>query len=65
MLIIVSQKYGYQLVDLEQSPQKEVLLERKDPRQVFYGLEPGWIVNLTDKVIVKPVDPELKDFYAS
>lgn len=42
-----------------------MLLERKDPRQIFYGLEPGWVVNMKDKVIVKPTDPVLKEFYAS
>lgn len=60
---ILSQKYGYELPDINASDKK--LLERKDPRQVFYGLEPGWIVNLQDKVIMKPTDPELKEFYAS
>ena len=43
----------------------EVLLARKDPRQIFYGLWPGWVVNLKDKVIIKPKDPELNEFYAS
>ena len=37
----------------------------KDPRQVFYGLEPGWIVNLKDKSICKPLDKELQDYYKS
>ena len=31
--------------------------------QIFYGLEPGWIVNLADKEIIKPTDPEIKQFY--
>lgn len=26
----------------------------KDPRQVFFGLEPGWVVNLVDQTIIKP-----------
>ncbi|KAF2349056.1 hypothetical protein FHG87_020189, partial [Trinorchestia longiramus] len=52
--LVLSQKYGYKLVDLDTSPMKDMLLERKDPRQVFYGLQPGWLVNLADKVILKP-----------
>ncbi|XP_064080652.1 large ribosomal subunit protein uL15m-like [Macrobrachium nipponense] len=62
---ILAQKYGYKLPDVNDSPDKDMLLERKDPRQVFFGLEPGWIVNLRDKVILKPTDPELKEYYAS
>ena len=57
---ILAQKYGYKL------PEKiteEKLLESKDPRQVFYGLEPGWLINLVDKEIYKPNDKELKDYY--
>lgn len=62
---ILAQKYGYVLPNVNASPNKEMLLERKDPRQVFFGLEPGWVVNLKDKVILKPKDPELKEYYAS
>ncbi|KAA0203637.1 hypothetical protein HAZT_HAZT007707 [Hyalella azteca] len=63
--LLLSQKYGYVLPDLEKSLMKELLFQRKDPRQVFYGLEPGWIVNLADKVILKPTDPQLKEYYSS
>ena len=59
------QKFGYTLPDISQSPKKDLLLERKDPRQVFFGLEPGWLVNLVDKVILKPSDPDLIKFYSS
>ncbi|XP_063615373.1 large ribosomal subunit protein uL15m-like [Penaeus indicus] len=62
---ILSQKYGYELPDINSSPDKDMLLERKDPRQIFYGLEPGWVVNMKDKEIIKPTDPVLKEFYAS
>ncbi|XP_066959767.1 large ribosomal subunit protein uL15m [Macrobrachium rosenbergii] len=62
---ILAQKYGYELPDVNDSPDKDMLIERKDPRQVFFGLEPGWIVSLRDKVILKPTDPELKEYYAS
>jgi len=63
-----AQKYGYRLPDLHAENDAEVLevlLARKDPRQIFYGLWPGWVVNLKDKVIIKPKDPELNEFYAS
>ncbi|XP_053648419.2 large ribosomal subunit protein uL15m [Cherax quadricarinatus] len=62
---LLAQKYGYELPDVNASPNKDILLERKDPRQIFFGLEPGWVVNLKDKVILKPTDPELKEHFAS
>ncbi|KAG7167474.1 39S ribosomal protein L15-like [Homarus americanus] len=62
---LLAQKYGYELPDVNASPIKDMLLERKDPGQIFYGLEPGWVVNLKDKVIMKPTDTELKEYYAS
>ncbi|KAL0273939.1 UNVERIFIED_CONTAM: hypothetical protein PYX00_006496 [Menopon gallinae] len=54
---ILAQKYGYELV-IRDPP------VRKDPRQVFLGLEPGWIVNLVDKTILKPDSPELIEYYS-
>lgn len=38
---------------------------RKDPRQVFFGLQPGWVVNLRDKEILQPENTELKEYYTS
>ena len=32
------------------SQEEAYMLERKDVRQIFYGLQPGWIVSLADKV---------------
>lgn len=61
----LAQKYGYDLPNLEADPNYEMLCERKDPRQIFYGLEPGWVVNLKDECILKPKDEELLCFYAS
>lgn len=63
--LILSQKYGYELPKIEDDPNYEMLTERKDPRQVFYGLEPGWVVSLKDKAILKPKAEYLKEFYAS
>ena len=53
-------------LNAENDPEvRDHLLERKDPRQIFYGLWPGWVVNLRDKTIIKPKDRELVEFYAS
>lgn len=51
----MAQKYGYELPKIEDDPQYEMFCEVKDPRQIFYGLEPGWVVNLPDQSIIKPV----------
>jgi len=61
--LVLAQKYGYALPDLNADPDKEMLLRRKDPRQVFFGLQPGWIVNLRDKCILKPTAEYLKQYY--
>lgn len=61
----LAQKYGYQLPEIEKDPMYEILSARKDPRQIFYGLEPGWVVNLRDQAILKPNEEELLKFYAS
>jgi len=56
----LAQKYGYEINEISE----EYLKETKDPKQTFYGLEPGWIVDLKDKVIFKPTkDSELYKFY--
>ncbi|KAJ8961589.1 hypothetical protein NQ314_005933 [Rhamnusium bicolor] len=63
--LVLSQKYGYKLPKIEDDPDYEMLTERKDPRQIFFGLDPGWVVNLRDKVILKPQEEELLKYYAS
>lgn len=60
---VLSQKYGYQHKPVDQND--PLFSERKDPRQIFYGLEPGWIVNLVDKCILKPQDQRLEEFFRS
>lgn len=52
---VLAQKYGYELPKIEDDPQYKMFCEVKDPRQIFYGLEPGWVVNLQDKCIMRPV----------
>ncbi|XP_055329172.1 39S ribosomal protein L15, mitochondrial-like [Paramacrobiotus metropolitanus] len=61
----LAQKFGYTLPDITKDPLYDMLMKRKDPRQVFYGLEPGWVVNLTDKVVLKPTDELLRTYYQS
>lgn len=63
--LVLAQKYGYDLPKIEDDPDYEMLMERKDPRQPFYGLHPGWVVNLRDKLIMKPKAEYLKKYYAS
>lgn len=63
--LVLAQKYGYSLPKIEEDPDYEMLITRKDPRQIFYGLSPGWVVNLKDKVILKPKDEELLKYYAT
>ncbi|KAL5293002.1 MRPL15 family protein [Megaselia abdita] len=52
--LILAQKYGYELPKIESDPDYEMLTRAKDPRQIFHGLQPGWLVNLVDKCIVIP-----------
>ena len=56
---VLGQKYGYETPSVDE----EWLKETKDPRQVFYGLQAGWVVDLKDKAIYKPADPALKEYY--
>lgn len=51
--LVLAQKYGYNLPKIEEDPNYEMLVATKDPRQIFYGLEPGWVISVKDKAIVK------------
>lgn len=59
----LAQKYGYEIPDIKDEAKREVLKMRKHERQVFFGLEPGYVVNLKDQEILEPTDAELRDFY--
>lgn len=65
--LVLAQKYGYELPNIEQEEDEKVknlMMAAKDPRQVFYGLQPGWVVSLKEKVIYKPVESqEIEDYY--
>ena len=59
----LAQKYGYKLPDFSSDPYKKVLLMRKDPMQIFYGLEPGWLVSLKDGLVLKPKDEDYVRYF--
>uniref|UniRef100_H2ZQA3 39S ribosomal protein L15, mitochondrial n=1 Tax=Ciona savignyi TaxID=51511 RepID=H2ZQA3_CIOSA len=50
----LAQKYGYELPELSEEQKLRMLEGKKDPRQVFYGLPPGSIVNLADETVLIP-----------
>lgn len=58
-------KYGYVLPDISRDRLYDVLAARKDVRQLFFGLAPGWVVNMAEKKILKPSDEKLLKYYAS
>lgn len=53
--LVLAQKYGYELAKIEDDPDYEMLCEVKDPRQIFYGLEPGIVVNLKNKTFIRQI----------
>jgi len=59
---VLAQKYGY---EVEEQGADSLFHIVKDPRQIFYGLEPGWLVSLQDKTIFKPKASDLVAFYKS
>ncbi|XP_020386605.1 39S ribosomal protein L15, mitochondrial [Rhincodon typus] len=61
----LAKKYGYTLPDITKDEMYSVLMMRKDPRQIFFGLSPGWVVNLSEKKILKPTDEDLCSYYSS
>ncbi|XP_018603534.1 large ribosomal subunit protein uL15m [Scleropages formosus] len=61
----LAQKYGYILPDISQDELFQMLAMRKDRRQIFFGLSPGWVVNMVEKKILKPTDEKLLQYYAS
>jgi large subunit ribosomal protein L15 len=63
--IELAQKFGYQLPEFNDDNKKQLLLKQKDPRQIFHGLEPGWVINMTDRCVLKPKDQEHLEFYKS
>ena len=58
----LAQKYGYSLTEEQLAGAGDT---GKDPRQIFLGLEPGWLVSLSDSCIYKPKDEVLEQVYKS
>lgn len=63
--LALAQKYGYVLPDLSKDELCDMLSARKDVRQIFFGLAPGWVVNMAEKKILKPTDEKLLKYYSS
>ncbi|XP_068381854.1 large ribosomal subunit protein uL15m [Eschrichtius robustus] len=63
--LALAKKYGYILPDITKDELFKMLSARKDPRQIFFGLAPGWVVNMADKKILKPTDENLLKYYSS
>lgn len=63
--IALAQKYGYVLPDISKDKLFHMLSMIKDPRQIFFGLSPGWVVNMAEKKILKPTDDKLLQYYSS
>ncbi|XP_056155164.1 39S ribosomal protein L15, mitochondrial [Lampris incognitus] len=63
--LALAQKYGYVLPDISKDELYHMLSTRKDVRQIFFGLSPGWVVNMTEKKILKPTDEKLLQYYRS
>ncbi len=59
----LAQKYGYGLPDITKDPLYAMLMMRKDPRQIWYGLEPGWVVNVRDQTVLKPKHAKYMEYY--
>ncbi|XP_071382181.1 large ribosomal subunit protein uL15m isoform X1 [Centroberyx affinis] len=63
--LALAQKYGYILPDISKDELYHMLSMRKDVRQIFFGLSPGWVVNMPEKKILKPTDEKLLKYYNS
>nr|XP_057915521.1 large ribosomal subunit protein uL15m-like [Doryrhamphus excisus] len=63
--LALAQKYGYVLADLSKDELYHMLSMRKDRRQIFFGLAPGWVVNMAEKKILKPTDEKVLRYFSS
>lgn len=63
--LALAKKYGYILPDISKDELYHMLSMRKDVRQIFFGLSPGWVVNMAEKKILKPTDEKLLRYYNS
>ncbi|XP_073344408.1 large ribosomal subunit protein uL15m [Pagrus major] len=63
--LALAQKYGYILPDISKDELCHMLSMRKDVRQIFFGLSPGWVVNMAEKKILKPTDEKVLKYYST
>lgn len=63
--LALAQKYGYVLPDISKDELYHMLSMRKDVRQIFFGLSPGWVINMAEKKILKPTNEKLVQYYNS
>ncbi len=63
--LCLAKKYGYTIPDITTDTFFEMLVQRKDPRQIFFGLSPGWVVNMADKKILKPTNDKVLQYYGN
>ncbi|KAB0377857.1 hypothetical protein FD755_009435 [Muntiacus reevesi] len=61
----LAKKYHCILPDTAKDQLFKMLSTRKDPRQIFFGLAPGWVVNMADRKILKPTQEKLLEYYRS
>ncbi|KAB0366564.1 hypothetical protein FD754_010720 [Muntiacus muntjak] len=61
----LAKKYHCILPDTAKDQLFKMLSTRKDPRQIFFGLAPGWVVNMADRKILKPTHEKLLEYYRS
>jgi len=47
---MLARKYGYEPIDTTSC---SIMQQKKDPRQIWYGIEPGSLVNLEEKIVFR------------
>jgi len=63
--IELAQKYGYKLLLSSEEYLEKIKQITKDPRHIWFGLKPGWVVNLKDQSILKPLDEDFERYYTT
>ena len=61
----LAKRYTCILPDITKDELFKMLGAQNDPSQIFFGLAPGWAVNMADKKILKPTHEKLLEYYSS
>ena len=61
----LAKRYTCILPDITKDELFKMLGAQKDPWQIFFGLAPGWAVNMADKKILKPTHEKLLEYCGS